>query len=114
MHRNSPILLRSICISFNMEIFCRTNKSHEMHCQLCWTVASIVVLDSNRITDAMVCACMKLLRDLSGVKPLIHTAARIGASLACVYTSAGFRTGHTGHVPRGLHKKGPPQKQTCV
>ena len=24
--------------------------------------------------------------------------------------SAGFRTGHTGHVPRGLHKKGPPQK----
>ena len=26
--------------------------------------------------------------------------------------SAGFRTGQTGHVPRGLHKKGPPQKQT--
>ena len=26
--------------------------------------------------------------------------------------SAGFRTGHTGHVPRGLHKKGPPQKYT--
>ena len=24
--------------------------------------------------------------------------------------SAGFRTGHTGHVPRGLHKKGPPHK----
>ena len=27
-------------------------------------------------------------------------------------SSAGFRTGQTGHVPRGLHKKGPPQKQT--
>ena len=24
--------------------------------------------------------------------------------------SDGFRTRHTGHVPRGLHNKGPPQK----
>ena len=42
-----------------------------MHCQLRWTVASMVVLDSKRIADAMVCACRKLLRDLSGVKPPI-------------------------------------------
>ena len=39
-----------------------------MHCQLRWTVASMVVLDSKSIADAMVCACRKLLRDLSGVK----------------------------------------------
>ena len=25
MHRNAPILLRDICVSFNMELFCRTN-----------------------------------------------------------------------------------------
>ena len=29
-------------------------------------------------------------------------------------SSAGFRTGHTGHVPRGLHKKGPPQKYVIL
>ena len=42
-----------------------------MHCQLPWTVASMVVLDSKSIADAMVCACRKLLRDLSGVRPPI-------------------------------------------
>ena len=42
-----------------------------MHCQLRWTVASMVVLDSKSIADAMVCACRKLLRDLSVVKPPI-------------------------------------------
>ena len=42
-----------------------------MHCQLSWTVASMVVLDSKSIADAMVCVCRKLLRDLSGVKPPI-------------------------------------------
>ena len=36
-----------------------------MHCQLCWTIASMVVLDSKSIADAMVCACTKLLQDLS-------------------------------------------------
>ena len=45
--------------------------SHEMHCQLRWIVASMMVLDSKSIADAMVCACRKLLRDLSGVKPPI-------------------------------------------
>ena len=42
-----------------------------MHCQLRWTVASMVVIDSKSIADAMVCACRKLLRDLSGVRPPI-------------------------------------------
>ena len=28
-----------------------------MHCQLCWIVASMVLLDSKNIADAMVCAC---------------------------------------------------------
>ena len=42
-----------------------------MQCQLRWTVASIMVLDSKSIADAMICACRKLLRDLSGVKPPI-------------------------------------------
>ena len=38
----------------------------------------------------------------------------VPTQLRCYMTfiSAGFRTGHTGHVPRGLHKKGPPQKYT--
>ena len=31
----------------------------------------MMVLDSKSIADAMVCACRKLLRDLSGVKPPI-------------------------------------------
>ena len=30
--------------------------SHEMHCQLCWIVASMVLLDSKNIADAIVCA----------------------------------------------------------
>ena len=42
-----------------------------MHCQVRWTVASMVVLDSKSIADAMVCACRELLRDLSGVRPPI-------------------------------------------
>ena len=42
-----------------------------MQCQLRWTAASIMVFDSKSIADAMVCACRKLLRDLSGVKPPI-------------------------------------------
>ena len=29
---------------------------------------------------------------------------------ACLVGSAGLRTGQTGQLPRGLHKKGPPQK----
>ena len=42
-----------------------------MHCQLRWIVASMMVLDSKSIADAMVCGCRKLLRDLSGVTPPI-------------------------------------------
>ena len=30
----------------------------------------------------------------------------------CNVASAGLRTGQTGQLPRGLHKKGPPQKHT--
>ena len=30
--------------------------SHEIHCQLCWIVASMVLLDSKNIADAIVCA----------------------------------------------------------
>ena len=36
-----------------------------MHCQLCWIVASMVLLDSKNIADARVCACKELLRNLS-------------------------------------------------
>ena len=50
-----------------------------MHGQLCWTVASMMVLDSKSIADAMVCECRKLMRDLSGVKS--YTAYR-GLTLA--------------------------------
>ena len=59
------MLLRDICVSYNMEFFCRTNIKHEMHCQLRWTVASMMVLDLKCIADDMVCACRKLLRDMS-------------------------------------------------
>ena len=45
-----------------------------MHCQLRWTVASMVVLDSKSIADAMVCVCRKLLRDWLGVKlPILYS-----------------------------------------
>ena len=36
-----------------------------MHCQLCWIVASMVLLDSKNIADAIVCDCKELLRNLS-------------------------------------------------
>ena len=38
-----------------------------MHCHLYWIVASMVVLDSKNIADAIVCACRpkELLRNLS-------------------------------------------------
>ena len=36
-----------------------------MHCQLCWIVASMVLLDSKNIADAIVCACKELFRNLS-------------------------------------------------
>ena len=47
--------------------------SHEMHCQLCWIVASTVLLDSKNIADAIVCACTALLRNLSEKNLLSHT-----------------------------------------
>ena len=39
-----------------------------------------------------------------------HQHFRMLVGNICMQCSAGFRTRHTGHVPRGLHKKGPPQK----
>ena len=38
----------------------------------------MMVLDSKSIADDMVCACRKLLRDLSGVKPPILYSVFIG------------------------------------
>ena len=64
------MLLRDICIACGMEFFCRTNIKPRN--------ALPVTLDCSQydgsrksIADAMVCACRKLLRDLSGVKPPI-------------------------------------------
>ena len=48
--------------------------SHEMHCQLCWIVASMALLDSKNIADAIVCACKELLRNLSEENLLSYTA----------------------------------------
>ena len=42
----------------------------------------------------------------------LASQSRYGRCAVVVVYSAGFRTRHTGHVPRGLHKKGPPQKYT--
>ena len=40
----------------------------------------MMVLHSKSIADAMVCACRKLLRDLSGVKPpILYSVGPIGA-----------------------------------
>ena len=64
------MLLRDICVSYNMELFCRTNIKQRNSLPVTLTVASMV-LDSKSIADAMVCACRKLLGDLSGVKPPI-------------------------------------------
>ena len=36
-----------------------------MDCQLCWIVASIALLDSKNVADAIVCAYKELLRNLS-------------------------------------------------
>ena len=66
------MLLRDICVSYNMELFCRTNiKPRNALPVTLDCIVSMVVLDSKSIADAIVCACRKLLRDLSGVKPPI-------------------------------------------
>ena len=63
------MLLRDICVSYNMEFFCRTNIKPRNSLQVTLDCSQyMVVLDSKSIADAMVCACRKLLRDLSGVK----------------------------------------------
>ena len=36
-----------------------------MDCQLWWIVASMVLIDSKNVADAIVCACKELLRNLS-------------------------------------------------
>ena len=56
-----------------------------MHFQLRWIVASMVVLDSKSIADAMVCASGKLMRDLSGVNPPILYSLFIGTGASDTY-----------------------------
>ena len=34
-----------------------------MDCQLCWIVASMVLLDSKNVADAIVCACKSVIAD---------------------------------------------------
>ena len=46
-------------VSGKMELFVESIISHEMHCQLCWIVARMVLLDSKNIADAIVCVCVK-------------------------------------------------------
>ena len=48
------------------------------------------------------------------LKVSVNVSAMDVSYISIVISSAGFRTRHTGHVPRGLHKIGPPQKQTFV
>ena len=56
-----------------------------MHCQLRWIVASMMVLDSKGIADAMVCASRTLLRDLSRVNPPILYSLFIGTGASDKY-----------------------------
>ena len=42
--------------------------------------------------------------------PSYKIACRSAGNVSASLSSAGFRTRHTGHVLRGLHKKGTPQK----
>ena len=59
-----------------------------MHCQLCWIVASMVLIDSKTIADAIVCARkLRVIAESVGVKPLILYSVGIGpiaSSLASV------------------------------
>ena len=48
------------------------------------------------------------------LKVSVNASAMDVSYISIVTSSAGFRTRHKGHVPRGLHKTGPPQKQTFV
>ena len=40
----------------------------------------------------------------------MNLSRHLSTNLAFIGCSAGLRTGQTGQLPRGLHKKGPPQK----
>ena len=66
---NAPIMHSSCFEIFShlltWNYFVGSILSHEMHYELCWIVASIVLLDSKNIADAIVCACKELLRNLS-------------------------------------------------
>ncbi len=56
-----------------------------MHCQLCWIVASMVLLDSKNVADAIVCACKELVRILFRSKTSYLIQRRhIACSLASV------------------------------
>ena len=79
MQRNAPILLRYICVSFNMESFCRTNIKPRN--------ALPVMLDCSQYGGSRFkkyrpchgCACRKLLRDLSEYD-LMYKGILVGAS----------------------------------
>ena len=62
---NAPKCFEMFSYLVTWNYFVESIISHEMHCQLCWIVASMVLLDSNNIADAIVCACKELLRNLS-------------------------------------------------
>ena len=67
------MLLRDICVSYNMEFFCRTNKKPRNALPVTLDCSQYDGSRFKSIADAMVCACTsrKLLRDLSGIKPPI-------------------------------------------
>ena len=65
------MLLRDICVSYNMDFFCRTNIKPRNALPVTLDCSQYCGSRFKCIADAMVCACRKLLRDLSGVKPPI-------------------------------------------
>ena len=60
------MLLRDICVSYNMELFCRTNIKPRNALPATLDCSQYGGSRFKSIADAMVCACRKLLRDLSG------------------------------------------------
>ena len=65
------MLLRDICVSYNMKFFCRTNIKPRNVLPVTLDCSQYGGSRFKNIADAMVCVCRKLLRDLSGVKPPI-------------------------------------------
>ena len=63
-----------------------------------------------QILSVCVCVCLSSIGGQTAGPIMTKFGTHMRIDLGMVPTSAGLRTGQTGQLPRGLHKKGPPQK----